>query len=176
MNTFCVLTTSDWIAISAIIVPSIGSFIYLIFKFGALFNKVNQIQEEMSIIPVKVSSIESKMTEMHVKVEELWRVRTTGSNSPLILNSVGKKILHSSQIEHFISDNYKTIVDKVKARKPKNSFQIQEEVIHALYSFKKNPEFKTKFENCAFNSGTDIDTVLFVAAINVRDSILKEIN
>ena len=68
------------------------------------------------------------------------------------------------------TDNLLKLVIKLRGNKrfvPKG--------LQRLKTFKEKEECINKLENAAFNTGTHIDTILFVAAINIRDQVIEDL-
>lgn len=169
------LTTGNWIAIAAIVLPlgvtMVWGFITLVFRSGKIITSiefmgknVESIQESIKPLPL-----------IEDRVNELWRQRATKSDSPIKLNDFGQKILEESNIGEFTEKYYSAILEKVKVREPANAYQAQEILIDEVSGFKGQGSYSNDLENAAFNSGTDVDTVLLVAAVDVRDKVLKDL-
>lgn len=175
MSTFCIfltsLATADWIGIVGLAVMVIGAIIVLIFQAGGIYNSVNGLKAEFASLKANVD----KIPAMEVKVDEMWRFKTTVSASPMVLNDYGKKILKDSEIEKITDKYYADILVKVKALNPKNPFQAQEILIDVVKALGNDPDCQILLQDSAFKSGTNTDTVLFVAAINIRDKIISEL-
>ncbi len=76
------LSIGEWVAVATITLTVISSIGWLIFRTGGLYNMVTEMKVHVD-----------KIQGMEVKVEELWRLKTTVSSSPMILNETGKKYL-----------------------------------------------------------------------------------
>jgi hypothetical protein len=172
----------DWIALVMGSITIISGFAVLIYKMGCIMTLIEGMKPDVS----KISSIQfnldamqphtAKIPSIEFKVEELWRQKIAKSGSPLVLNDYGKKILKDSNIEEFTTKERVHILEELKNRKPENAFQAQESLIEVLTEYKDKPEYKSYLENASYLSGADIMTILFAAAINIRDSILHELN
>ncbi|MGD2033728.1 MAG: hypothetical protein PVF73_01640 [Bacteroidales bacterium] len=116
-----------------------------------------------------------KIPSIEVKVDELWRLKTTKSGSPSVLNTYGKKILSDSKVADIVSPYYEEIVRLVKEQNPTNPYKVQETLIDVLTEFRNRETIKEELEKAAFSAGSDINTILFVAAIHFRDKVIKEL-
>lgn len=171
-----IITISDTCAIIMAVIAIIG-FCVLIFKSGNKFGEI-----KTSIDNIK-SSIENDI-KPHVKtipvinerVTTLWADRVSVRRSPISLNEKGKKILEESKIGEIINQHYNEIIKIVKEKKPENAYQVQLVLPDVIKELKNMDICKNKLEQSAFNTGVDIDTILYVGAIDVRDRVIQELN
>ena len=164
MTLLIILATGEWISIITIAVIVIGSLFTLIYKTGGLVKLIEEMKPHVDKIP-----------GMEVKVEDMWRNRTTVSNSPSRLNDYGEKILIESNIAKILSPFYDEITKMVENANPSNAYKIQEILIEVLEGFQNKEEIQEGLEIAAFLSGTDVKTILFVAAIHMRDDLITKL-
>jgi len=172
------LNNSEWIALSAIVVPVIGSIIFLIFKSGSMIESIKNIQKNIELIQKSTDDIQKlkySFGQMNVKVDFIWRNNLSKSNSPIILNDVGKKILETSKISDFTQKYYNEILSRVKSKNPVNPYQAQEYLISVMSEYQNNEECKLMLQDAAFKSGYDVISVLYVGAIDIRDKIISDL-
>jgi hypothetical protein len=165
------LDTGEWIGAATLFITIALPLIALVFKSGALFermghvkNAVDEMKPDVKLIPV-----------VRERVDILWSSRVVHAGSPVMLTKRGEEILKNSKIEEFTTDYYQKILDEVKEKKFENPYQVQEGLIAIVTNYKNDPLCKNKLENAAFITGTDVDTVLLVAAINIRDKIIADL-
>jgi hypothetical protein len=164
-------STGEWIAIAALFASIIGPLFVLIFKSGGLYERIDHIKNSIQDIKPDVKSIPI----INERVTILWADRFTVSNSPMILNDRGIKILKESNIEALTNEYYTEILKQVKELNPQNAYQAQENLIEVIKNLKTVDNCKNKLEEAAFITGVDVDTVLLVAAINIRDKVIKDL-
>ncbi len=174
-----------------IIVSVIIALLTLFFYGGKQHQRLNNLEEDSSknikpsiqkidakidnnIIPA-LSNISNGISFLQGKIDNINTSKVTKSKSPLVLNEQGIKILTESGIDKIIEDNYNSILSTVKNNNPPNAFQAQESIIDAVKELLNDPKLKNAIEIGAFSCGSDVETVLFVGAINVRDRILTEL-
>lgn len=174
-----------------IIVSVIIALLTLFFYGGKQHQRLNNLEEDSSknikpsiqkidakidnnIIPA-LSNISNGISFLQGKIDNINTSKVTKSKSPLVLNEQGIKILTESGIDKIIEDNYNSILSTVKNNNPANAFQAQESIIDAVKELLNDPKLKNAIEIGAFSCGSDVETVLFVGAINVRDRILTEL-
>ena len=165
------LTTGNLIAATAVAVTVIAGIIYLIFNSGRIIQRVDTIESDVSDIRVRVRSIPALKNQ----VDLLWRAEFGVASSPMALNDKGEKILEQSGIEAMIRLNYDLILAQAKECNPENAYQAQECIIESMNILKTNKECVPRLEKGAFDSGSDITTILFVGAIFIRDEMLPEL-
>ncbi len=164
MTLLITLTPGEWISIITIAVIVVGSLFTLIYKTGGLVKLVEGMKPHVDKIP-----------GMEVKVDELWRLKTTVSNSPSRLNKNGQKILKESNITEILLPFYDEIVKMVKNTNPSNAYKVQEALIDVLKGFQFREKILNQLEQSAFIAGTEVHTILFVAAIHLRDDIITKL-
>jgi hypothetical protein len=166
-----ILTNGEWIALTAVFVSIVIPLFILVFRSGALFERVGHIKDSVDEIKPDVKII----PVIKEKVDVLWQSKVVGPGSPIILTERGKDILNGSKIEEFTTEYYQEILQKVKDRNLQNPYQVQESLIEIVTSYKNNQLCKNKLENAAYITGTDVDTVLLVAAVNIRDKVISDL-
>ena len=163
-----VMTPGNWIALAGVIL----TVFTVIFGGGMLFERIGHIKDELDEIKPDVKMIPL----IKEKVDVLWASRYTEPGSPLVLTDQGKKILMDSNIKDFTTEYYKEILNQLKERNLQNPYQVQEALIAIVRNFKNNELCKSKLENAAFVAGVDVDTVLLVGAVDIRNQIVNDLN
>jgi len=170
------LSIGEWIAISAVLVAILASIIIplliLVFRSGGLFERVDNIKDTIDEMKPDVKMI----PVIKEKIDVLWATRFTTPGSPLVLTDKGKKVLKDSKIEKFTNEYFNEILEQVKKKNYQNAYQAQEALISIVREYKNKHDCKNKLENAAFIAGVDVDSVLLVAAINIRNRIIKELH
>ncbi len=133
----------------------------LIFRLG----RMHYIIEEMQLLVKKI-------IPMDIMVQHLWRGITTENNSPRVLNEHGKKILKLAKMHEFTDMYFNHIIYTIKKMAPTNAYDAQECLIKVMRELKDNPQCKEDLEERINMACSDVDTILFVGAINIRDRII----
>lgn len=177
------MSTANIIAIVAIGVVVSGGIITLIYKIGMNVSKmrethrrVGNVEGDVSEIKGDVKSLLVKTEGWGVKIDWLWGRRLTTSHSPRVLNEFGEKVLADSGIKDIIDTHYEKILTKVKGMNPPNAYQAEECVIKAVKDLDQEDDLISKLQDGAFKVGLDVDSVLLVGAIYVRDQILAQLS
>ncbi len=160
-----------------------ASLVGLESKVGHLNNKVSVLEVRMTGVEGAVSkfedrtgSIESHLFPLVSKMEEMWRDRLAPTHSPRQLNAQGEEILNTSGIKNIIDRNKVALFELVQATKPHNAYTANQAIQDVLARFVELfPQEKSALEDGAFRTGSEIQTVLFVGSIYLRDEIFEEL-
>lgn len=187
------MTTSEWITIWGIAIglftTIIGSVLLMAFHMGSLHREVKlmgktletvvhtirQMGFAMAQMEVKLEVMQVKLEVVQVKLEFLWNHHLGVSRSPMVLNETGLRLLEKSRIDQFADEHYAEIVSKVRAAGPQNAYQAQQTLISVLSSYQHVEAYRTKLEETAFASGSDLNSLLFVAALTIRDRVIEDL-
>jgi hypothetical protein len=105
----------------------------------------------------------------------LWHAHLAKSNSPITLNEAGLRALETSNIREFAEQAYAEIFARVKAKNPQNAYQAQEALISIVTSYQNDEEYKLKLQEDAYAVGHDVDSLLFVGAMAIRDRVISDL-
>jgi hypothetical protein len=170
------LTWQDIGAIFAVVAIVGGGILWIsdkIFNLGKISQRLSGVENAIrDDLKPGLQNIADKLHEVALAVNAN---AVTTSNSPRILNDDGKKILNSSGIKKIVEDRFNTIIDKVRASNPENSYQAEMQVLKAVNAIALEPNMKNALEQGAFESGSTVSTVLFVGGIHIRDRVLAEL-
>lgn len=192
-----IMNTSEWIAVSGIastlFVSIIGSTALLSYKMGTIVerlesailrtnDRIDSIDKRVTRLELIVEDIQKTLTQiqitiaqMQMKLEVMWQHHLSKSNSPKVLNEAGLKALEASKIGSFVNDQYEQILFEVRNLEPKNAYQAQETLINVVNRFKHEGYCIDMLQEAAFASGYDIDSLLFVAALSIRDRVISDL-
>lgn len=92
-----------------------------------------------------------------------------------VLNEAGLHALEASKIGNFVNVQYSQILSDVRNMEPKNAYQAQEVLINVVNRYKYDEYFTNMLQEAAFASGYDIDSVLLVAALSIRDRVITDL-
>lgn len=142
-----------------IIVVLLGGIGYLI---KGIFDKTNKISEDVA--------------DIKPKVKILWEMQFATSKSPMALNEKGNNILNNSGVKEMVDNGLSQLIDEMQEKNPKNAYEVQECARKVMLNIKNNLNILSKLQEGAFNAGVDVDTVLFVGSIYLRDLALPKFN
>ena len=124
----------------------------------------------------KTDKIGDDVADIKPKVNILWKLQFAESRSPLTLNEKGKDILNKSGIKELVDKKLVQLIENIKEKNPQNAYQIQEFAKEVMFNIKANPETLPQLQKGAFDTGVDVDSVLLVGSIYLRDLALPEFN
>ncbi len=110
------------------------------------------------------------------KMNILWRSHVARSKSPRQLNDLGKKILRDSGIDRIVDQKRAELTKIIKEKNPTNSYDAEKIIVDVLMTLPQMfPEIIDQLKEGAFQTGSDIDTVLFVGSLYLRNLIFPEL-
>lgn len=158
------------------ILKKIGNIVAAIL-LGDIRDKVIETRKDVEYIKKEVDeNIKPTLKDVDKKVFTLWEERLAVQHSPIQLNQRGQEILEKSGIKKLIDDGFPQFLDSIKEKDPKNAYQIQEFSKQMVFNIKDNPEIIPRLQNGAYNTGVDVDSVLLVGSIYLRDLLLPKFN
>jgi hypothetical protein len=163
-------------AIAAMSMLVVGFFAWIckkIFGFGKLLQRIDNV--ELSIKEDLKPELQLLGQRIHELALCINSSSLTSSNSPRVLNTRGRKILDDSRVSEIIEERFEDIVSKVREMQPENEYQAERATIDIVQDMANDPYSKDQLESGAFNSGSSVGMVLFVAAINIRDRVIKQL-
>ncbi len=159
--------------ICAIGVPAI---VVCLIYIGRKLQKLDDVDDKLKNVDSKVIDIDKLTLLTKEKVDTLWNERFAISNSPMQLNERGEMILDKSGIKEIIDKHLDELFIKVKEKNPENAYQVQERSNKVVYKLENKQGILPILENGAYKTGVDIDTVLAVGGLYLRDLILPKFN
>ena len=124
----------------------------------------------------KFNKLDKTVGIMKNKIDIIWVDELARSSSPLQLNERGQKIFDKSGIKKIIKERFEELYQAVKEKNPRNAYWVQEYAKLAVYKLKQDEKLLPKLEVSAYETGTDIDVILFVGSIYLRNKILPKFN
>lgn len=170
-------------------VEKVGNFIqrWVVGPFG---DKIIRMEEDIRFLREGINEIKQKLdakyderlSNVEKKLIELAsNGKYTKSRSPISLNTAGLKLLNKTGMKKFIDEYNKDYIKEVLDLKPRNDYQIQEFSRRVLFNdFKGNRTYcKKNYEKLqkeAYLLGIDVDEILYVGSIYLRNLILKKLD
>lgn len=161
-----------------------GAIILIGIAWGTLKTKVENVCESITEIKKKITDavepdlkdIRERFSTMEGKVDVMWRDKFAPSSSPRKLNDRGQKVLVESGVKEIIESKVEDIKKLLLERKPQTAYDAEQELLDIVLDLRKHcPDIETQLKDGAYKTGSDIDTVLLVAAFYVRDIIFPQI-
>lgn len=173
------MSISDWIAIigiaTGLMVTTISGFLLLAFRIGAVNEKIIRMESTLKSVEQEIPLIKLTIAHMLGRLDVLWHTHLARSYSPIALNEAGLRALETSNIGAFTEAVYSEIFTRVKAKNPQNAYQAQEALISIVSSYQNDEEYRLKLEEAAYASGHDVNSLLFVGALAIRDRVISDL-
>lgn len=144
--------------------------------WGTLRSDLKHVEKTLDSIEPKLSGLVEKFSVVEDRTDNMWKDKFAPSNSPRQLNERGKNVLENSGIKKVIDKNRDRLLKLVKKRKSTNAYDAEKAVYFVMIDMQKEfPEVMDGLKNDAFRLGVDIDVVLFVGSIYLRNLIFKDL-
>ena len=108
--------------------------------------------------------------------DKISKTGTVSSESPKQLNSVGREVAKTINADSMLDKYYNDLKKEVDESKPENEYDIHQASENAAFNIyeRLSHDEKNIIKKAAYNSGVEIQGVLMVIAIMLRDKLLKE--
>lgn len=134
------------------------------------------IKETVDKMEPDLRDIRERFARVEDRVEVLWKDKYAPAGSPRRLNERGNAILTESGMDSIISARRDELLAKVREFEPKTAYDAEEIILETVaVSLKEDPATMVKIKDGAFRTGSDIDTVLFVGGMHLRDLIFGDL-
>lgn len=171
------MTPDIWITLAGIVISGLISFFIASSKIGEYKNKVNTVCTEISELKREVKELTTKLVECSVKIEERTRSYAstlTKSESPLSLTPQGQILLSQSGSDKFVLDNQADLIKKIEEKNPHSAYDIQVYAKQVIEETQNEVGFKP-LKDFAFNKGIDLEPIILVMSIFLRDIALPSL-
>ncbi len=145
--------------------------------WGSLRNSVRSIKETLKDeIKPDLKDVRERFISVETKVETMWKDKYAPASSPRKLNERGESILETSGIKEILTTKEEKILESVKIQKPTNAYDAEKMINQAVMSLQELcPDIVNDLKDGAFKSGADIDAVLFVGSVYLRDILFPKL-
>ena len=135
---------------------------------------VKRIDKDLDDIKKDTKSISEKIFKMEPQVEKLWKRAFAPGHSPRMLNEEGQRVFNQSGIKDIFSKNLENLITDIENYNPKKAYQVEELAEKVMQSLKENPNILESLKEKAYRAGVDVDTILFVGSIHLRDKYIEK--
>lgn len=168
-----VLLSKD-IQINVGIVESIIGLVIFLFilgvGWGSLKKAVSHIENTLD------KDIKPDLKDISRKVAVLWADKYAPASSPRQLNDLGKNILNDSGIKIIVDEKKEQLIELVKKSSPSNAYDAQKAIEDVMTHFPEHfPETVNRLKEGAFKEGADINSLLYVGSIYLRNEIFSDL-
>ncbi|MEI6490578.1 MAG: hypothetical protein WCO16_02330 [bacterium] len=124
----------------------------------------------------KIEVIHTDVSDIKPKVDILWKDKLAPASSPRQLNDRGTNILNDSGIKTIVDEKKDELVILVKAKEAKNPYDAELAISSVMMELPSHcPDVTDRLKQGAFQSGVDVNTVLYVGSIYLRNLIFSEL-
>jgi len=142
---------------------------------GSMNEKIMLALEDLPKIKGEIAGIKGNLSEMNVRIDILWRLQFPESSPSVKLNDNEIKILKKSGIDNFAKRHYPEVLAEVKALDPDNPVQAEQLLISVMNRYKKDDDSKAILREASLSSGYDVDSLLLIAALSMRNRIISDL-
>ncbi len=124
----------------------------------------------------KVEVVHLDVSDMKPKVDILWKDKLAPSSSPRQLNDRGTNILNDSGIKTIVDEKKDELFELVRLKESKNPYDAEVAIATVMMELPSHcPDVTDRLKQGAFQSGVDVNTVLYVGSIYLRNIIFSEL-
>lgn len=135
--------------------------------------KVDMLWAEWVGVKQKVDALWS---DTKPRIDLLWSDKYAPARSPRQLNERGTAIFIESGIKEIIDQKKDELLAAVKKKHPTNPYDADILVWKVMSTLpSRYPDIVERLKDGAFKTGVDINTVLFVGSIYLRDQIFPDL-
>jgi hypothetical protein len=132
--------------------------------------------KKISGLEVRISGLEEKTLTLERQINALWKDSLAPASSPRKLNDRGIDILEKSGIKKIVDDKKNDLLNIVKEKNFTTAYDAEREIERVMNELPQHfPDIMASLKKGAFKTGADINAVLFVGSIYLRDEIFKDI-
>ena len=156
------------------LIAAVSGLATVIFKVGVWKSKVDSGMSgaEKSMEGLR-AEMRDFMNEIRSDIKKIFNrlSPTIGSGSPISLTKLGEKVSEEIDAPRWARNMAPTFLDEVKGQSP---YFIQEFCMDfCTTKYKPDDDLKYRLEQCAFENGVDLDSVLRVLGVELRDRVLE---
>lgn len=151
-------------------------FIGIGISWGTLKTKIEHIADTLeNNVGPDLKNIRERFIIVEDRVKTLWKDEVAPAHSPRRLNERGNNILNNSGIKTIIDEKKNDFLIIIKAKKMTNPYDAEQCVLQVVNDLKRDLPIIDRLKNGAFSVGADIDTVLLVGGLYLRDLIFPDL-
>lgn len=149
-----------------------------------IFDRLAIIKEDVADMKPKVSvlwadtrpKVDFLWSDIKTKVDLLWTDKYAPARSPRQLNERGSAIFKESGIKEIVDGRKLKLLEIVKSKNLRNPYDAEQFIVQLMSELpSRYPELVDTLKDGAFRTGVDINTVLFIGSIYLRDLIFPEL-
>lgn len=138
--------------------------------------EIKALRKDLHILTNEFKIVQDRVETMWNRLETSWKDRVAPASSPRQLNELGENILENSGIKEVI-DKYKNeLFTIVKEKAPSNPYDAENLILETVDNLPQmHPELIDQLKEGAFLTGENLDSVLFIGGIYLRNLIFEDL-
>ncbi|MDP3955650.1 MAG: hypothetical protein Q8Q18_00180 [bacterium] len=138
----------------------------------ALNKNITKVEIGIAVI----DSIRERLRGVEGRFEVFWRDRYAQASSPRQLNEYGSLVLVESGIKDYIDEYEDELSEEIEEADPQNPYDAEQLIVDSVrFLPRRHPEILNDLKRGAFKTGADLDGVLYVGALYLRNKLLPEL-
>ena len=129
------------------------------------------VQEDIRTVQEDIRTVQEDIKKLF---ERLPLQKTADASSPLKLTDFGQKISDHVNAKKWAVENVENLINEAKDKEEFEIFNMCFD--HVKHCFDENEEFNRKIQSIAYEYGTEIEEILKVYQVELRDQILVILN
>lgn len=161
---------------SGVIIAVFTFILKYVFKLGARDTQINTALTDITELKNGIKKLVSQMDRIigHLATKTGLDASLMGNSSPVKLLPAGIALLDKSGFKQIYSKNKTWFLDEIKKYKVETLGDIDEASFKLMEKRREYKEF-ADFKELAFQNGVNLDVLLRVLSIYLRDELAKEI-
>ena len=138
-------------------------------NFGVAGEEYKELRKDIKDVRERFSVVEDR-------VDTMWKDGLAPALSPRQLNNRGESILNESGIKEIIEKKRTILLELVKTKNINNPYDAENAILQVASQIPEHcPDIIDELKNGAFRVGANLDDVLFVGGIYLRNLIFKDL-
>lgn len=165
-------TINILVSIAVSLLAGVGSSLFVL---GRYKQNVDDAKERITELEREVKALGKEIVACTTKLEGgKGKDAYTQRKSPVTLNEKGTTLLKRSGADKFVLDNLDELIAKIGEQSPKTAYDVQELSDKVIRDMMNDVRFNP-LKNFAFVDGLEIDFVVLVASLYLRDLALAKL-
>ncbi len=143
----------------------------ILVTFFVYRSKVDRLEADVKEIRTDCKEVRDKVIKCETALD--YKEPLTRKKSPVSLSDRGTRVLAESGGQSFVEQNYAELKVEVENKKPATSYDIQEAAKQVIEDIKDDSRINP-IKEYLFKEGMELDDIVVVLGIYLRDKILKE--
>ena len=162
---------------TAIVIVGVPTTIAWLIHLGRKLQVLDDMQETIKKeIEPDLRDLRERFMIVEDRVKTMWLDQIAPANSPRQLNERGQHILEDSGIKEMIDQKKDDLLIALKNKELKTPYDAEEAVLEAVRNLPvQYPELVESLKSGAFKTGSDIEGILYVGGVYLRDLIFKDL-